>query len=64
MEGNALPFYFELSPEAMSMVLACGAVRLPSCGIPQKIESNPAAFERMAKKNWEKTLFHLEGESI
>lgn len=58
-------FYFELSPEGYEHVLACGAVRLPSLRhTRRKIESNPAAFERMAK-NLRKTLFSVwKGEHI
>ena len=47
-------FYFELNPEGYEHGLA--AYR-------RKIESNPAAFERMAKKFEKDPLFRLEGRA-
>ena len=57
-------FYFELSPEGYEHGL--GMWCSPSAFLAayrRKIESNPAAFERMAKKIEKDPLFHLEGRA-
>ena len=57
-------FYFELSPEGYEHGL--GMWCSPSAFLAayrRKIESNPAAFERMAKKFEKDPLFRLEGRA-
>ena len=57
-------FYFELSPEGYEHGL--GMWCSPSAFLAayrRKIESNPAAFERMAKKIEKDPLFRLEGRA-
>ena len=57
-------FYFELSPEGYTHGLGMWcAPPAYLAAYRKRIESNPAAFERLAKKFEKDTLFQLEGEA-
>lgn len=57
-------FYFELSPEGYTHGLGMWcAPPAYLAAYRKRMESSPAAFERLAKKFEKDALFHLEGES-